>query len=91
MFYLLHPPQESEPTFLDHGITPELLENLDMNADDSFFQDTMFDEFGEFSQRVAQAMNSLFDVDTEGRAQHVFQSYLHNQSPSTPDWQALRP
>ena len=44
------PPQEWDPTVLDHAITPELLEDIDSSSDDSLLDDPFFNEFGEMNQ-----------------------------------------
>ena len=59
-------PEKWDPTVLEYGTTPELLENLDTQADDSLLQDPMFDKFDESNQRVVLTMKRLLDLDPEG-------------------------
>ena len=44
-----------DPSVLDHGITPALLEEIHKEADDS--TDSMFDEFGDLHQQLVQHMD----------------------------------
>ena len=48
-------PQEWDQTLLDHGISTDLLEDIDTSSDDSLLDDTLFDEFGEMNQQVVMA------------------------------------
>ena len=55
-------PQEWDPSVLDHGITPELLEDINTSSDDFLFDDPFSHEFGEMNQQVVMALDSFLDM-----------------------------
>ena len=75
---------------LDHGITPELLDEINQEADDSLLQDSVFDEFGDLQQQVVQHLDVFWEPSPAETGEHTFHAYLHEINPTEQDWKSLR-
>ena len=71
--------------FLDHGITPFLLEEINQDTDDSLLQDSIFDEFGELQHRVVQQLNVFWDSNPAESGKHTFHTHLHESNHAEQD------
>ena len=76
---------------LDHGITPALLHEINQEADDSLFQDSILDEFGDLEQQVVQHLDVFWDSNPAETGEHTLHAYVHESNPAEQDWKSLRP
>ena len=84
-------PDTWDASVLDHGITPSLLEEINLETDDSLLQDSIFDEFGELQHTVLQQLNIFWDSNPTESWKHTFHAHLHERNHAEQDWKSLRP
>ena len=73
------------------GITPSLLDEINQDADDSLFQDSIFNEFGDLQQQVVQHLDVFWESSPAETGEHAVYAHLHESNPSEEDWNSLWP
>ena len=84
-------PDTWDAPVLDHGITTSLLEEINQDNDDTFLQDSMFDEYGELQHRAIQKSNVFWDPHPTESGDQTFHTQLHESNHAEEDWKSLRP
>ena len=86
---------EWDPSVLDYD--PPHLDGLDPSqVPDQPFGDSMFDDYGDFNERIIANLNTLLDAPPADCGSYTeissdFTASLHQSSPQEPDWNALCP
>ena len=84
-------PEIWDPSVLDHGITPSLLEDINQHSDDSLLQDSIFDEYGDLHHRAIQTLNIFCDLPSLPSGEPITHANMHDTIPAEEDWPSLRP
>ena len=80
-----------DASVLDHEITPSLREDINQHSDDSLFQDSIFDEYGDLHHRAVQTLNIFCDLPSLPSGEPITHAHLHDSNPAEEDWKSLRP
>ena len=80
-----------DASFLDHKITPSLLEDINQHSDDSLLQDSIFDEYGDLHHSAIQTLNIFCDLPSLPSGEPITHASLHDSNPAEEDWKTLRP
>ena len=71
-----------DASVLDHEIAPSFLEDINQHSDDSLFQDSIFDEYGDLHHRAIQTLNIICDLPSLPPGEPITHAHLHDSNPA---------